>query len=108
MVTVKTISRVRHAYAVKRHVVKWIARDFRLSRNTIRTIVRGEETEHVFRRQDLPLPQAGPFAVRLDEVLAEYVTKSTRQRLTFRRIYEALRLEGHSRGYDAVRRYGRT
>jgi transposase len=108
MVTVETIGRVRHAYAVKRHGIKRIARDFGLSRNTVRTIVRGEETEHVYRRREQPLPQVGPFAARLDEMLAENAAKSARERLTFQRIYEALRLEGYSGGYDAVRRYGRT
>jgi transposase len=107
MVTVETIGKVRHAHFVKGHGIKRLMRDTGLSRNTIRSIVRGEETEHVYRRREQPLPQIGPFAARLDELLAENAAKSARERLTFQRIYEALRLEGYPGGYDAVRRYGR-
>jgi len=40
MLTVETIGRVRHAFLVKGKGIKQIARELRLSRNTVRTIVR--------------------------------------------------------------------
>ena len=51
MVTVETIGRVRHAFLVKGKGIKRIARELRLSRNTVRSIVRGEETEHRYRKR---------------------------------------------------------
>ncbi len=107
MLTVETIGRVRHAFLVKGKGIKEIARDLRLSRNTVRTIVRGEETEHRYVRRSQPLPQLGAHAATLDTLLAENVAKPARERLTFQRLYEALRLEGYAGGYDAIRRYGR-
>jgi transposase len=107
MLTVETIGRVRHAHLVKGKGIKQIARELRLARNTVRSIVRGEDTEHRYRRQDQPLPQLGAFASILDVMLAENAGKAKRERLTFQRIFEALRLEGYQGGYDAVRRYGR-
>ncbi len=107
MVTVETIGRVRHAFVVKGKGIKQIARELRLSRNTVRTIVRGEETEHRYVRCSQPLPQLGAYAETLDRLLEGNVGKPGRERLTFQRIYEALRLEGYAGGYDAVRRYGR-
>lgn len=107
MVTVETIGRVRHAFLVKKKGIKRIARELRLSRNTVRSIVRSEETEHRYRRREQPLPQIGPFAVRLDALLEANAGKAPRERLTFQRIYEELRLDGYQGGYDAVRRYGR-
>jgi transposase len=107
MVTVETIGRVRHAYIVKKHGIKRIARELRLSRNTVRLIVRGEAREHRYHRQDQPLPQLGAYREHLEKLLEENAGKGPRERLTFQRIYEALRLEGYRGGYDAVRRYGR-
>ena len=108
MVTVETIGRVRHAFLVKGKGIKRIARELRLSRNTVRSIVRGEDTEHRYRRRDQPLPQLGAFSTTLDAMLEENAGRAKRDRLTFQRIYEALRLEGYQGGYDAVRRYGRS
>jgi len=108
MVTVETIGRVRHAFSVKGKGIKRIARELRLSRNTVRSIVRGEDTEHRYRRRDQPLPQLGAFSALLDTMLEENAGRAKRERLTFQRIYEALRLEGYQGGYDAVRRYGRS
>lgn len=107
MVMVETIGRVRHAFLVKGKGIKRIARELRLARNTVRSIVRDEETEHRYRRQDQPLPQLGAFAAALDTMLEANAGKGRRERLTFQRIFEALRLEGYPGGYDAVRRYGR-
>jgi transposase len=107
MLTVETIGRVRHAFRVKGKGIKEIARDLRLSRNTVRTIVRGEETEHRYVRRAQPLPQLGAHTSTLDAMLAENAGKPARERLTFQRLYEALRLEGYAGGYDAIRRYGR-
>jgi transposase len=108
MVTVETIGRVRHAFLVKGKKIKTIARELRLSRNTVRGIVRGEETERRYVRRDRHLPQLGAVATVLDGMLEENSCKAKRERLTFQRIYEALRLEGYQGGYDAVRRYGRS
>ena len=107
MLTVETIGRVRHAFLVKGKGIKTIARELRLSRNTVRTIVRGEETEHRYVRRTQPLPQLGIHAAKLDAMLAENAGKPSRERLTFQRLYETLRIEGYAGGYDAVRRYGR-
>ncbi len=70
MITVDTIGRVRHAFHVKGRKIKEIARDFRLARNTVRTIVRGEETEHRYERTRQPLPKLGGFSDQLTKTLA--------------------------------------
>ena len=107
MITVETISRVRHAFHVKGKGIKRISRELRLSRNTVRDIVRGDETERRYERREQPLPKLGLFTSQLDEMLEENAERSKRERLTFQRMYEDLRLLGYQGGYDAVRRYGR-
>ena len=108
MVTVQTIGKVRHAFLVKGRSIKRIARELHLARNTVRGIVRGEETERRYIRADQPLPQLGGYSAALDELLAANTSKAKREQLTFQRIYEELRVAGYSGGYDAVRRYGRS
>lgn len=107
MVTVETIARVRHAFHVKGHSIKRISRELRLSRNTVRGIVRAEETERRYERKQQHRPKLGAFAAALEDLLETNARRPRRERLSFQRLYEELRLSGYEGGYDAVRRYGR-
>ena len=110
MVTVDTIGRVRRAHFVQGRAIKAIARELRLSRNTVRDIVRGGaegETERNYVRREQPLPQLGAFVPPLEAMLTANAGQPKRERLTFQRMFEELRLEGYQGGYDSIRRYGR-
>ncbi len=111
MITVDTIGRVRRAYFVQGRKIKAIARDLRLARNTVRDIVRagptGEATERRYVRDKQPLPRLGEFVPALETMLADNLKKPKRERLTFQRMFEELRLAGYRGGYDNVRRYAR-
>jgi transposase len=111
MVTVDTIGRVRRAHFVQGRSIKSIARELRLARNTVRDIVRGGaegETERSYVRREQPLPQLGAFVPPLEAMLTANTTRPKRERLTFQRMFEELRLEGYQGGYDSIRRYGRS
>ena len=110
MITVDTTARVRRAYFVQKRKIKVIARELRLARNTVRDIVRAGpegETEQRYVRKEQPLPQMGPHVAALEAMLAANVMTAARERLTYQRMYEELRLGGFTSGYDSVRRYGR-
>lgn len=111
MITVDTIGRVRRAYFVQGRKIKAIARDLRLARNTVRDIVRagptGEATERRYVRDKQPLPRLGEFVPALETMLADNLKKPKRERLTFQRMFEELRLAGYRGGYDNLRRYAR-
>jgi len=111
MITVDTIGRVRRAFFVQKKSIRAITREHRLSRNTVRDIVRADQqspvTERRYRRVGQPLPQLGAHVEALERMLAENAAKPKRERLTFRRLYEALCEGGYTGGYDAVRRYAR-
>ena len=47
------------------------------------------------------------YVAALEEMLAANAGKPPRERLTFMRMFEELRLSGYAGGYDAVRRYAR-
>ena len=109
MISVDTIARVRRAHFVQKKSIKAIARELRLARNTVRSIVRAEtETERRYERRDQPMPQLGSYVGTLDEMLAANVKRPKRERLTYQRIFEELRIAGYRGGYDNVRRYARS
>lgn len=58
-------------------------------------------------RKEQPPPQLGTHVAALEEMLATNAGKPHRERLTFMRMFEELRLSGYAGGYDAVRRYAR-
>jgi transposase len=112
MITVDTVGRVRRAYFVQGRKIKAIARELKLARNTVRDIVRagagGEDaTERKYVRREQPLPQLGAFVAVLDAMLAANVDRPKRERLTYQRMFEELRLAGYQGGYDSVRRHAR-
>ena len=107
MLTVETIGRIRREFFVKGKTIKEIARDLRLSRNTVRKVLRSEATSFGYERSVQPLPRLGAWTATLDRMLMENALKPIRERLTVIRIFEALRELGYEGGYDAVRRYAK-
>src|SRR5271166_1011050 len=107
MVIVETIGRVRREHFVKGKTIKEIARDLKISRNTVRKILRSEETSFSYDREVQPRPKLENWSAELDRLLTTNAAKSARERLTLIRIFEELRRLGYAGGYDAVRRYAR-
>jgi transposase len=105
MLIVETIGRIRREYFVQGKSIKEIARDLRLSRNTVRKVLRSDETSFSYARQVQPRPKLGRWREELDRLLAANAEASARERLTLIRIFEGLRALGYEGGYDAVRRY---
>ena len=107
MLIVETIARIRREHFIKGKTIKEIARDLKVSRNTVRKVLRSGETSFEYERQVQPRPKLGRWAVELDGLLAANAAKSAREQLTLIRIFEELRGRGYDGGYDAVRRYAR-
>ena len=105
---VDTIARVRRAFHVQGWSLKRIARELHVSRNTVRKILRSDETDFSYEREHQPMPRIGPWQEQLDQFLAANGGKPSRERLTLIRIYEEVRALGYEGSYDAVRRYART
>lgn len=108
MLVVETVGKIRRAYFVQGMAIKAISRDLRISRETVRKVIRSEETEFRYRRKEQPLPRIGPWQEMLCELLEENEKRLPRERLTLIRLFEELRDLGYEGGYDAVRRYGRS
>jgi transposase len=107
MLIVETIGRIRREHLVQGKSIRRIARDLRLSRNTVRRILRSDETSARCQREIQPLPRLGRWKSELDRLLTANATSAARERLTLIRLFEELRGLGYAGGYDAVRRYAR-
>ena len=107
MLVVETVAKIRRAYFAQGKKIKAICRELRVSRKVVRKVVRSEETEFHYERDDQPLPRIGPWQEDLDALLAGNEAKPSRERLTLIRIFEELRGRGYAGGYDAIRRYAR-
>ena len=108
MLVVGTIARIRRDHLVRGVPIKKIARDLRVSKNTVRKVVRGDETSYSYQRKIQPMPKLGPWVGELERRLEANEKKPRRDRLSLLRIHEDLAALGYGGGYDAVRRYART
>lgn len=105
MLVVETIAKIRRAHFIQGKSIKQICRELRVSRNTVRKVIRSGATEFSYDRSNQPRPKIDPWRFDLDEMLAENARQPKRQRLTLVRIYEELRNRGYDGSCDAVRRY---
>jgi transposase len=107
MLVVETIGRIRREHSVKGKAIKEIARELKLSRNTVRKVLRSGATSFEYMRTVQPRPKLGVWHGDLDRMLSDNEARATRERLTLIRIFEDLRGLGYQGSYDAVRRYAR-
>jgi transposase len=107
MLTVETIGRIRREHFIKGKTIREIARDLKVSRNTVRKVLRSGETTFEYERNVQPRPKLGRWTAELEDLLSGNAAKPARERLTLIRIFEDLRGRGYEGGYDALRRYAR-
>ena len=105
MLVVETIARIRREHLDRGKSIRRIARELKLSRNTVRKAIRGDVAAFGYQRSVQPLPKLGPWVGKLEDLLEANERKRRRDRLSVLRIFERLQDEGYEGGYDAVRRY---
>ena len=86
MLVVETIAKSRRAYFVQKKAIKEICRELRVSRKTVRRVVRSGATEFVYERKVQPQPKIVPWREEFDRLLAVNAARSSRERLTLIRI----------------------
>ena len=103
MLVVETIAKIRRAHFIQGKSIKQICRELRVSRNTVRKVIRSGATEFSYDRSTQPRPKIDPWRSQLDDMLADNTRHPKRERLTLVRVYEELRNQGYDGSYDAVR-----
>ena len=78
MLVVETIARTRRDHLVRGIPNKKIARDLRVSKNTVREVVRSDETSFDYERKIQPMPKLGPWVGELERRLEDSEKKRRR------------------------------
>jgi len=102
---VETIRKIRCAYQRDGKSIRQIAREMHLSRNTVKKVLRGQETEFTYARSAQPRPKLGPYEASLITRLSQDAALPRRQQRTAVVLFEELQGEGFVGGYDSVRRF---
>ncbi len=108
MLVVETIAKIRCYHFVNGLGIKTISRQLGISKNTVRKVIRSEETEHFYKRTIQPQPQLGEYVPRLKELLEQDWERPRTRRLTACRLLELLQAEGYAGGYDSIQRFTKT
>ena len=101
--------RVRRAVRVEGKSQRAVAREFGLSRETVRKMLQYAAPPGYQRQQPIRRPKLGPWLGVIDAVLSDDKQRPVKQRHTSKRIFERLKEEyGFTGGYTIVKDYVRT
>ena len=101
--------RVRRAVRVEGRSQRAVAREFGLSRETVRKMLRYAVPPGYQRQQPIKRPKLGPWLGIIDAILEDDKQRPVKQRHTAKRIFERLKEEhGFTGGYTIVKDYVRT
>jgi transposase len=102
---VETVGRIRRLHLVEGRPIKEIVRLLKVSRNTVRRVLRAEQPKLGYERGVQPRPRLGPYATLLEQLLEEDERLPLKQRRRTARLYEALLAAGYAGKDDSVYRF---
>ena len=70
MLVVETIGRIRREHLLKGKSIKEIARALKVSRNTVRRVLRSGQTAFEYHRNEQPRPKLGRWTVELENLVS--------------------------------------
>ena len=101
--------RVRRAVRVEGRSQRAVAREFGLSRETVRKMLQYAVPPGYQRQQPIKRPKLGPWVGVIDAILEDDKQRPAKQRHTAKRIFERLKEEhGFTGGYTIVKDYVRS
>ena len=109
MLVVETLAKIRRDRLVHGKSIRAIVKTRDVSRNTVRKVLRSDETslEPVYHRRKQPRPKPSQYKALLEALLLSNHQAPRHDCLNFLKMFELLRFDGYRGGYDAVRRYAR-
>jgi transposase len=103
---VEVYARVRRAVQVEGMSVRQAAREFGLSRKTIRKMLESSVPPGYQRKKPVARPKLGPWLGIIEQILEDDESKPNKQRHTARRIYDRLKEEhAFTGGYTIVKAF---
>lgn len=100
----ETIGKIRRRKLVKGESISGIARDLKLSRNTVKKYLKAGAEPRYQRRQQ-PCPRLGDYQTLLGGWLEQESRLPKAQRRTAQRLYADLQRAGYAGAYDSVQRF---
>ena len=107
MICVEMIAMIRRYYLVEKKGIREICRLLKVSRGTVRKVIRSGATEFKYDRKSQPYPKLEHWRERLEKILEENEALPKKQRRRMTRIWKELANDGYEGGYDSVRRYAK-
>jgi len=98
----ETIAKIRRLYHVDGKGFKTIARELKLSKNTVKKIIRRNETLLTYNREEQGYRVLENYTDELEEKLTFDMKEPKRRRRTAKKIYSELMEAGYEGSYDAV------
>ncbi len=105
VIDVEEVAEIRRLHFVEKATVSELAKQFKLSRPTIRKHLHTLDEPVYPVRKSQPHPKLGPFRAQLEQWLETDSRLPAKRRRAARRLFECLQVEGYVGGYCAVRRY---
>src|ERR1700730_16826107 len=105
VIVVDLIGQIRRAFFEQRRAIKEITRELRVSRATVRKVVRSDKTAFNYTREVQPAPKLGEWVGSLTEILETEATLPKRERRSTQRLFEELRGRGYDGAHDSVHRF---
>src|SRR5258708_25999280 len=107
MFRVEIYGRVRRAVRVEGRSQRAVAREFGLSRETVRKMLEYAVPPGYQRQQPIKRPKLGPWLGVIDAILADDKQRPAKQRHTAKRIFDRLRDEhGFTGGHTILKDHG--
>jgi transposase len=107
MISVDMIGQIRRAYFEQSRPIKEIVRTLRVSRATVRKVIRRQATEFKYERVVQPAPKLGEWVEVLTGILEHEARLPRRERRSTQRLFEELRGRGYDGAHDSVHRFVR-
>src|SRR5712672_2441207 len=105
MIGVEKIGEIRRAFFEQRRAIKEISRELRVSRTTVRKVVRSGASEFKYAREVQRSPKLGEWIEILTEILEAEGKLPKRERRSTQRLFEELRGRGYDGAHDSVHRF---
>jgi DNA replication protein DnaC/transposase len=105
VIGVELIGQIRRAFFEHRRAIKEISRDLRVSRTTVRKVVRSGRTTFKYAREVQPSPKLGEWIGPLTEIVEAESKLPKRERRSTQRLFEELRGRGYDGAHDSVHRF---
>jgi transposase len=105
VIGVELIGQIRRAFFEQRRAIKEISRDLRVSRTTVRKVVRSDRTAFKYAREVQPSPKLGEWIGPLTEIVEAESKLPKRERRSTQRLFEELRGRGYDGAHDSVHRF---